>query len=66
MRVAQQKLWRTIPPRHNHVGVLVGKVRRESIAPGTSETKVGDHDLALLIDEDVGGLDVSVYDAVLR
>jgi len=67
----KEQLWRSIPPRYDHVRVLgssngSGTSSKSLSVERSSETKIGDLEDSLVVDEEVGRLHVSMEDVVLE
>lgn len=70
--LARQQLRRTIPACHHHIGVSMrphspsfARPRLTWIAVGSSQTEIGNLQLTLVVDQKVGGLHITVQDAIL-
>ena len=76
MRIAQQQLWRTIPPRNDHVGIFLHRMRGHRAGsigvgigrtpgPCSGQTKIRNHHLTMGVDKDIGSFDIAVHEVVL-
>lgn len=67
MSFAHEELWSSIPTRHDHVcheDIVMAAVEHV-LRDSSSETKVGDLKQTLVVQKDIGRLQVSVDDIIL-